>query len=216
MSKLSLQLQSQALQAMAQEKAYYRKLAGFTYIVHPKVYKGSTDTELFCKVLDIKIGGSMWDIGTGTGLVALRGKQMGARRVLATDLNPHAVKNALENSALLKLPIEVHQCNVFGNIKERFDVITFNPPFTNHNSKTGHAISFWDKDHATVKRFFSQLHRHIQKDGRVFIAWSSFGNIRVLKRIAHHYKYTLREVGRKKGKRDFVYYIFKTEPLRGT
>lgn len=116
MSKLSLQLQAKALEEMATRRSFSKKLAGFEYTVLPKVYKGSTDTELFCRVLPIKRGCDVWDIGTGTGLIALSAKQKGAGYVLATDLNPDAVKNAKENSRLLKLKIDVRQADVFGGI----------------------------------------------------------------------------------------------------
>src|SRR6266481_8024879 len=107
MNKLSLDLQSKSLIEMANRKPYLKKMASFEYQVLPKVYKGGVDTELFCNSLKIKKGQSVWDIGTGTGLIALEAKKNGAEYVLATDLNPEAVKNAKENSKLLKLNIKV-------------------------------------------------------------------------------------------------------------
>ena len=183
MSKLSLKLQAKSLKEMASRKPYLKKLAGLEYHVLPKVYKGSTDTELFCKVLNIKKGQDLWDIGTGTGLIALYAKSKGAGYVLATDLNPDAVKNAKENSKLLDLKINIRLADLFGSINKKVDVITFNPPFTDQQAEQKHDISFWDKDHKTLKKFFSGIHKHLKPRGKVFIAWSSFGDTRKL--ISH-------------------------------
>jgi len=209
MSKLSLKLQTKSLKEMAIRKPYSKKLAGFEYFVLPKVYKGSTDTELFCKILKIKKGQDVWDIGTGTGLIALTAKQKGARYVLATDLNPDAVKNAKENSKMLGLKIDVRQADVFGSIKKKVDIITFNPPFTDQGAKQKHEISFWDKDHKTLRNFFNNLNKHLKLNGKVLIAWSSFGDTKKLSKIAKEFDLSLKQVGKKTGKRDFIYYVFE-------
>jgi release factor glutamine methyltransferase len=196
---------------MAACKPYPRKLAGLEYTVLPKVYKGSTDTELFCDVIKIKKGSHVWDIGTGTGLIALHAKKKGAEYVLATDLNPNAVSNARENSKALGQEIDVRQADVFGDIEKKFDVITFNPPFTDEKTQRPHEMSFWDKDHKTVKRFFEGVRSYLKPDGKAFIAWSSFGDIRKLKKIARSYDLRLAEAGKRKGKRGFTYYVFQIE-----
>lgn len=197
---------------MASRKPFSRKLSGFEYRVLPRVYKGSTDTELFCKVIPVKKGEDVWDIGTGTGLIALAAKKKGAGYVLATDLNPAAVRNAKENSRLLKLKLDVRQADVFGNIKKKFDLITFNPPFTDKKAGEIHDMSFWDKDHKTVKRFFAGIGNHLKPRGRAFIAWSSFGKVLILKNILGKYGFSLKEIGRRKGRKGFIYYVLEIVP----
>lgn len=209
MSKLSLELQIRSLKEMADRKPYTKKLAGFEYSVLPHVYKGSTDTELFCRILKIKKDQDVWDIGTGTGLIALTAKQKGARYVLATDLNPDAVKNTKLNSKLLGLNIDVRQADIFGFIKKKVDIITFNPPYTDQKIEQKHQISFWDKDHASVRGFFLNLRKHLKPKGKAFIAWSSFGDTKCLKSIAMEYNFSLKQIGKKTGKRGFVYYVFE-------
>jgi release factor glutamine methyltransferase len=213
MSKQSLRLQAKSLREMASRKPYVKKLAGFEYDVLPRVYKGSTDTELFCRLVRAAINGkkgrSVWDIGTGTGLIALSAKKKGARYVLATDLNPDAVKNAKANGKRLGLRIDVRLADVFGSINRRFDIITFNPPFTDAKARQRHEISFWDEGHKAVRKFFKGLKRHLKPGGRAFIAWASFADTKALIRIAKEFGWSLRETGKKRGKRGFVYYVFE-------
>lgn len=208
MSKLSTTLQTQSLKEMGLREPYIKKLAGFEYKVLPKVYKGSTDTELFCEILKIETDQDVWDIGTGTGLIALHAKRSGAKYVLATDLNPDAIKNAKEDSRLLGIEIDIKQVDLFGSIKRKFDIITFNPPFTDKAPKQSHDISFWDKDNKTVRKFFQGVKKYLKPEGKAFIAWSSFGDVRKLKRIASEHNLSLTEVGKRRGKRGFIYYVF--------
>jgi len=209
MSKLSLQLQKDSLKEMAARKPYMKNLAGFEYFVLPRVYKGAVDTKLFCESLPVKKGDEVWDIGTGTGLIALQAKKKGASYVLATDLNPEAVKNANKNSKHLDLTIDVKKADLFGNIRKRFDIISFNPPFTDQKPTSPYAICFWDDGHATVRRFFKGIQGYLKPKGRAFIGWSSFSGVRKLKKIANEYHFNLKEVARKRGKRRFTMYMFE-------
>jgi release factor glutamine methyltransferase len=213
MGKISLKLQTESLKEMALRKPFMKKLANIEYKVLPRVYKGSTDTDLFCSLLKVGKNYSVWDIGTGTGLIALTAKNLGAKYVLATDLNPDAIKNAKANSKLLKLKIDIRKVDMFGNINRKFDLITFNPPFTDNQAQTLHEISFWDKDHKTIKKFFGGIEKHIKNNGTALIAWSSFGKVSVLKKIAKNNNFKLIEVGRRVGKRKFIYYVFRLEKI---
>lgn len=129
--------------------------------------------------------------------------------MLATDKNPAAVANAKRNSSFLNLNIEVRREDVFGGIKKKFDVIAFNPPFTDHQAKRSHEISFWDAGHVSVKKFLKHLPEHLREGGRGFICWSSFGDTRKIKRLARVYGLTPLEVGKRKGKNGFTYYVYK-------
>lgn len=211
MNPKSLKLQARSLQEMAMRKPYVKELAGFRYHVFKKVYKGGTDTELLCELLKVRKGEDVWDIGTGTGLVAIKAKRLGAYYVLATDKNSAAVINAKKNSKFLKLKIDVKKVDVFGNIKKKFDLIVFNPPFTDHPARQSHHISFWDRGHATIRKFFTRLNNHLKPNGRALICWSSFAKTSKLKRIAHEYDFLLKEEGRRKGKNGFSYYVYRIQ-----
>lgn len=68
-------------------------------------------------------GKSFLDIGTGSGIQAKAAKQAGAKSVLAADINPESLKH-------LKVQgINVVKSNLFSNIKRKFDLIAFNPPY---------------------------------------------------------------------------------------
>jgi release factor glutamine methyltransferase len=70
------------------------------------------------------------DLGCGTGAIALCIKSEQPRaNVLASDINPEAVKLTLENATRLDLEIEVIETSLFDGIEGRFDLIVSNPPY---------------------------------------------------------------------------------------
>jgi release factor glutamine methyltransferase len=70
------------------------------------------------------------DLGCGTGAIALCIKAEQSRaNVIASDINPEAVKLTLENATRLKLEIEVIETSLFEGIEGRFDLIVSNPPY---------------------------------------------------------------------------------------
>ena len=71
------------------------------------------------------------DMGTGSGVCALFAARH-ARRVVAIDINPAAVRCAQINALMNQLHtrIEVRHGDLFGAVAgERFDLVLFNPPF---------------------------------------------------------------------------------------
>lgn len=75
-------------------------------------------------------GGSVLDLGTGCGILALHASRW-AGRVVATDLSPRALDYARFNARLNGVEgIEFRQGNLFDPVgPERFDRIVSNPPF---------------------------------------------------------------------------------------
>jgi ribosomal protein L11 methyltransferase len=66
----------------------------------------------------VKPGGSVLDLGTGSGILAVAAVKLGAGRVTASDIDPQAVRIAGENAARNDVSIELHQGDL---LKEGFD-----------------------------------------------------------------------------------------------
>lgn len=73
----------------------------------------------------LKEGWSLLDVGTGTGILALAGKRLGAGRVLAIDTDPMAVEECRHNSKENCLQVECMQASP-KDIKESFDLLVAN------------------------------------------------------------------------------------------
>lgn len=118
-----------------EKRPYWIKVLGKNFIVFPNVFspKYFRDTEIFAKNIPIKKGQDVLEIGSGTGIISIFSAFKGAKKVLAIDINPEAVKNTKENISKHKLKkvIEVRKGDVYRplNNYEKFDIIFWNTPF---------------------------------------------------------------------------------------
>jgi len=94
-----------------------------------KIDKG---TVLLANEMIVKKDAFVLDIGTGIGVLGITAaKLFPETTVLMTDVNKRAVKLADMNLELnLIANAEARNSNLYGNIKEKFDVILTNPPQT--------------------------------------------------------------------------------------
>jgi release factor glutamine methyltransferase len=139
----------------------------------PNVYEPSEDTFLLVDAsLDVvRSTDSVLEVGTGCGLIA---KVVGriAHSVIATDINPQAVKNATLNG------VKAIEGDLFCNLNRRFDLIIFNPPYlpTDANVPSDLLTKAWDGGPAgreVIMRFLTQVDRHLTNHGRVLMTISS-------------------------------------------
>ena len=90
------------------------------------------------KILDVKAGESVLDLGCGTGLLSIAAAKLGARRVVATDLDPQALEATAQNAQANQVAeqIEVQAGSWYdaldrtaaGGKGGRFEVILATPP----------------------------------------------------------------------------------------
>ena len=88
-----------------------------------QVYPVEEDTLLLLRAAqaECRPGDQVLEIGCGSGHIS--GELSRTTEVLATDINPHAVR------AARKLGIEVVRADLFGGICGPFDLVIFNPPY---------------------------------------------------------------------------------------
>ena len=91
---------------------------------------GTHETTAMCVQLIEKYykGGSLLDVGTGSGILAIAAARLGAKDILAVDIDPDAVRVARENVRHngLSDAIEVVQGDLLRGLSRRFDFAVAN------------------------------------------------------------------------------------------
>ena len=162
-------------------KLTFEKLSLYIF---PEVYRPSDDTFLLAKHLDVSAGEAALDIGTGCGLLGILSAKRGAK-VVAIDINPHAVRCAQLNAKLNDVAdrFEARQGNLFEKVGHReFDLIIFNPPYlpTEQNDKAERWLEkAWQggkTGREVIERFMQALPRYLKPKGRMLMVLSSLSD----------------------------------------
>ena len=104
--------------------SFHEKDARFRYdiVINPKMSFGTGHHETTAMMLEQQLaldfaGKTVLDVGSGTGILAILAAKMGAKAVLAFDIEEWAVENARENAELNECP----QITVFQGTIEDVD-----------------------------------------------------------------------------------------------
>lgn len=119
------------------------------------------------KNLDIKF----LEIGIGSGIQLQTAKHLGIKNIFGADINPGAVKHCKS------LGFDCIQSDLFENIKGKFDIIAFNPPYLpldKREPKSSQLVTTGGKKGSEIiNKFLKQAKKHLAKDGRIFLLTSS-------------------------------------------
>lgn len=140
------------------------------------VYEPAEDTFLLIsalKKLNLK-NKIILEIGTGSGIVALILAKK-AKKVLAVDINPEAVRCAKENAARNKIKnAEFRESDLFENIRGKFDIIVFNPPYLPDEPHSRDiALDGGKTGRRTIRRFIKSAPEFLKTGGKIFLLESS-------------------------------------------
>ena len=138
-------------------------------------------------------GHSVLEIGTGSGLVSLVCLKAGATKVVATDINPSAIRNALYNARELGLleGFEVRRVprrdpSAWAVIKddERFDLIISNPPWEDATPEDVSAFALYDPEFRLLTSILEGTTRRLKPNGRLLLAYGCVTAIKTIERLA--------------------------------
>ncbi|MFF0498369.1 methyltransferase [Nocardia aobensis] len=116
----------------------------------------------------------VFDIGTGTGVLAAVLARRGAREVVATDINPRAVRCARENMRRLGLAgrVRVTETDLWPGTRQRADLIICNPPWLPGCPTSPLELGVYDPASDMLNRFLGELANHLTPHGEGWLILS--------------------------------------------
>ena len=144
-----------------------------------EIYSPEQDSFLLSEVLEQQIpflikenkNLKVLEIGIGSGIQLQALKKCGVKNIFGVDINSEAVEFCK------KLGFGCVKSNLFENIKGKFDLIIFNPPYLPNEEKepeTSKLITTGGKKGGElINKFLFQARKHLNKNGRIFLITSS-------------------------------------------
>jgi release factor glutamine methyltransferase len=177
-----LQWRFRLFQRRRYNRLVVEQVAGQALLILPDVFnpKLFRTGEFLAQSLDgslIPPGASVLDVGTGSGVGAVVAAKW-ARRVVAVDVNPAAVRCARINALLAHAEdrIDVREGDLFAPVEdERFEVVLFNPPFFHGVPRDPLDYAWRSPD--VVERFAAEVGRHLAPGGRALVVLSTDGEM---------------------------------------
>jgi release factor glutamine methyltransferase len=166
--------------------------SSYVFNILENVYEPAEDSFLFAESLAIRESDVVLDMGTGCGILGVIAAKK-ASKVLATDINPYAIRCAKDNARLNGVLNKFFflQCDLFSAIRfgERFDTILFNAPYlpskrVDGDSWLGRAWSGGAMGRQVIDRFIREVPKFLKQDGCVFLMQSNLSGLdRTLQRF---------------------------------
>lgn len=134
------------------------------------IYEPAEDSFLLQKYVRKYAEGKVLDVGTGSGIQAITALEK-TKDVLAVDINPEAVKLLKEKGIKAKVS------NLFSNVKGKFNLIIFNPPYLPEDKEepkdSATATTGGKKGYELTEKFLKQAKSFLEKEGRILMVCSS-------------------------------------------
>jgi release factor glutamine methyltransferase len=146
-----------------------------------QVYHPEADTFLLLEVSqrEVKPGDRVLEVGTGSGAIAAG--LSGCARIVATDVNPHALYCAREKG------VEVIRADLFAGLRGPFDLVLFNPPYLptlpeeRLDDWLEYALDGGESGREVIERFSENVNRVLSPGGRILLLISSLTGLSAVK-----------------------------------
>jgi len=136
------------------------------------IYKPREDSFLLEKVVRQESKGlKVLDVGCGSGIQTEAALDGGAKSVLGIDIDSESILFCRKRG------LDVVESDLFSNVKGKFDLIVFNPPYLpedeREDKESGKITSGGKKGDEIIVRFLSKVEEHLADDGKILLVVSS-------------------------------------------
>jgi release factor glutamine methyltransferase len=130
------------------------------------VYEAREDSYLLKKYVEEFSRGKVLEIGCGSGIVI-----KGLKNAEGVDIDKESVDYCKKQG------LNVYYSDLFSDVKGKFDIIIFNPPYLPQEGKEEHIDLFGGKEgYELIERFFEEVENHLEDNGEILILFSNLTN----------------------------------------
>lgn len=143
------------------------------------------------------------EVGCGSGVVISRIAEMDVGRVVATDVNPHAVRETRERD------VDVVRTDLYSGIGAEFDLVLFNPPYLpateDQKKREGDdvdldwpevAVTGGDTGRKVIEKFLAGLDRILSEGGRAILVVSTHTDVEEVEERCRKHGFSTRKTAR--------------------
>ena len=180
----------------AHTEPYHALVNNLSIVVFPDVFSPAyfTDSTWFAKIIPQIVGKRRFlEIGTGTGIIALSAALAGAS-VVATDINPEAIRNAQENFAKYGVDIPLYNADIYQVLpQEKFDVIFWNHPFNKAMQPVETMLlrAGFDYNYQGLERYIQGAREYLTEEGVLLLGTGNFSDESEIRKLASQNNYSL-------------------------
>ncbi|MEB4591250.1 thioester reductase domain-containing protein [Candidatus Thiothrix sp. Deng01] len=174
------------------------------FVAYPTVFSPTLfkDTFFYIRQIPIRAGETFLEMCCGAGLLSVIAAMKGASRVVAADINPHAIDNTLENARLHGVAdkVQAYAGDMFAALpdEEQFDLVFANLPYVavidkaSEDDRSLEILAMHDPGYGAIETYFRDGGRYVKPGGRLLIGFSSsVGDVGILHRFADQYGWSL-------------------------
>lgn len=192
-------------------KYNYKKIKG---VVNPDVFhpQFTISTKILLDYLDNEnlSDKTLLELGCGSGIISTFSAYEGAN-VLASDINRHAIENALLNAEKNKVKIKTINSNLFQEIpQQEFDYIIINPPYYPKVPQNDVEKAWYcGVEFEYFKDLFSTIRPYFNNDSKIIMILSEDCEIEKIKEIAIKNKITFETIleTKKWGEKNYLFQL---------
>lgn len=165
---------------------YETSFAGLPLLVLPGVWSPAYDwsSSFYVDNLPALAQRDVLEIGSGCGVLSVFASRLGAKSVVAVDINPAAVQNTLANFSRFGIrDARAFRSDCFENVSGTFDTVIWNAPF--HGAPAADLLerACADPDYAGVRAFFRSVDAHLRDGGNILFGFSESGDLALVERL---------------------------------